>query len=528
LIREAVGLIEGDVVTRKRVVWAAVAVLGAAALSACGGNGQAGGGAPTGAAKTGGVLTIGAAQGIAQLNPVTKANAWEQVLFSLMWNGLVKTGKDEKLAPDLATSWSSSPDLKTWTFKLRSGVKFSNGKTLTAADVVSTVQYYKKPDTATQLKNNVAPITNVQASGNDTVSFTLNAPNALFPASIQMVKIVDTASLGTMEKDPAVTGPFKVKDYAPDDHLTLQRNPGYFGTAPKLDGIKIVKAADSSSAVTALQAGDLDALWAAPLSQISAIKANPQLAVVQPSVIGQYVSWEVDTTTAPFNNPKARQALGYAIDRAAILKAAYFDQGTVSPTNNPLPTNNSAFGGSLTDYSYNLDKAKALFAQAGVTAGSTLTWWGVAGQYPEWNTSAQILQASLAKIGITLKIVNTDIASWPTKFYPAGKSFPGMIVPNFQSFPSDAADELLFLLKGRCECNWNNANFDGLYAKALATADPVQQKAIWGQAQELINQQAPIFVPVQFATLTATKRSVVGLWVDSGGNPHLEDAGFAG
>ena len=87
------------------------------------------------------VLTIGAAQPIKQLNPVTKANAWEQVLFSLIWNGLVKTKKDEKLAPDLATSWSPSADLRTWTFTLRTDVTFSNGKPLTPAAVVSTFDY---------------------------------------------------------------------------------------------------------------------------------------------------------------------------------------------------------------------------------------------------------------------------------------------------------------------------------------------------------------------------------------------------
>ncbi len=514
---------------RTRSVLCVAAVIGLLTTAACGGT-QPGAAstAPSGTAKTGGVLTIGAAQSIAELNPVTKANAWEQVLFSLMWDGLVKTGQDQKtIEPDLATSWTSSADLKTWTFQLRTGVKFSNGDALTAANVVSTVKYYQDPTTTTQLKNNVAPIADVAANGDSTVVFTLSTPNALFPSSIEMLKIVDMSALGTMESQPAVTGPFKVKEFVADDHLTLERNPSYFGTAPKLDGIKLVKAADASSAVTALESGDLDALWSAPLSQVSAIEANPNLAVVKPSVIGQYVSWEVDTTAAPFNNPLARQALAYAIDAKSILKAAYFDQGVISTTNDPLTANNPDFGGTLTDYSYNLDKAKALFAQAGVKAGATFTWWGASNQYPEWNTSAQILQASLKQIGITLKIENTDIASWPAKFYPAGKSFPGMIVPNFQSYEPDAADEFLFIRSGRCECNWNNAQFDQLYNQALGTADPAARTALWGQLQTLVNQAAPIFVPLQFATVTATKHNVVGLWVDGGGNPHLEDAGFA-
>jgi peptide/nickel transport system substrate-binding protein len=521
---------------RYRLVAAVSITASVLVTAACGGSAgsstTSSSGAPRSVApgdvKQGGVLTIGAAQAITDLNPVTKANAWEQVLYSLMWDGLVKTGQDQKtIEPDLATSWKSSADLKTWTFQLRTGVKFSNDTPLTAANVVSTIKYYQDPKTTTQLKNNVAPIKGVTADGDTTVVFTLSAPNALFPSSIEMVKIIDTAALSSIEKNPAVTGPFKVKDYVSDDHLTLERNPSYFGTPAKLDGIKLVKAADASSAVTALESGDLDALWSAPLSQVATIQSNPGLTVIKPSVIGQYLSWEVDTTKPPFNNPVARQALAYAIDQKSILHAAYFDQGVVSTTNDPLTANNPDYGGNLTDYTYNLDKAKQLFAQAGIHAGATFTWWGASNQYPEWNTSAQILQASLKKIGITLKIQNTDIASWPAKFYPAGKSFPNLIVPNFQSYEPDAADEFLFVQSGRCECNWNNAQFDSLYKQALATADPAARTKVWQQVQELVNKQVPIYVPAQFATVTAAKKNVVGLWVDGGGNPHLEDAGFA-
>ena len=280
--------------------------------------------------------------------------------------------------------------------------------------------------------------------------------------------------------------------------------------------------------MAALRSGDLDALWSVPLSQVQALEGDKSLRVVKPAVIGQYVSWEVDTTKAPFDNPKARQALAYAIDQKAILKAAYFDQGVVSTKNNLLTENNPWTGGNPTSYSYDLNKAKALFTEAGVVEGSTLTWWGVAGQYPEWNTSGQILQASLKQIGINLKIENTEIAAWAEKFYPTGKSFPGLIVPNFQSYPTDPASQFQFLLKGRCECNWNSEEFDRLYQAALSAPDEAGQKVAWAKVQEHVNAEVPIFVPLQFGTLTATKATVTGLWVDGAGNPHLEDAALSG
>lgn len=496
----------------------AIAATGLLLLSGCAGG-------PSPAAPEGGdKITVGAAQGIGVLNPVEKSNAWEQVLFSLMWNGLVKTGQSGEIEADLATEWTPSADLKTWVFDLRDDVTFSNGTALDAASVVATFEYYKDPDTATQLKNNVAPIESVEATADHQVTFTLSAPNVLFPASIELVKIVDMDSLGSIETDPAVTGPYKVEEFVADDHLTLVRNPDFFGEQVAIETIELVKAADASSAVTALQSGDLDALWSVPLSQVKSIEGNPDLKAVLPDVIGQYVSWETDMTAPPFNDVRARQALAYAIDRDAILNNAYFGQGVVSATNNPLTDNNPYFGGDLTDYSYDLEKASELFAAAGVKEGDSLTWWGASNQYPEWNTSAQILQASLKEIGINLVIENTDIATWPAKFYPAGKSYPATIVPNFQSYQPVPSDLLLFLQSGRCECNWNSTAFDDLFTQALATAELADQKAVWAQAQELVNEEVPIYVPVQFATVTATSSSIEGLWVDGAGNPHFESA----
>lgn len=499
----------------------AIATVGLLFLSGCSGAGE------QGSAAQGSAITVGAAQGIGTLNPVEKANAWDNVLFSLMWNGLVKTGQSGEIEADLATAWSPSDDLKTWVFDLRDDVKFSNGTVLDAAAVVSTIEYYQDPDTATQLKNNVAPIESVIATTANQVTFELSAPNALFPTSIQLVKIVDMDSIGTMETGPAVTGPYKVEEFVADDHVTLVRNPDFFGEPAAIESINVVKAADSSSAVTALQSGDLDALWAVPLSQVQSIESNPDLKAVLPEVIGQYVSWETDMTAPPFDDVRARQALSYAIDRDAILKNAYFGQGVVSATNNPLTENNPYFGGDLTDYSYDLAKASELFTAAGVNEGDSLTWWGASNQYPEWNTSAQILQASLKEIGINLEIENVDIATWPAKFYPAGKSYPGTIVPNFQSYQPVPSDLMLFLQSGRCECNWNSAEFDGLYTKALSVADDNERGAVWAQAQELVNQEVPIYVPVQFATVTATSMNLENVWVDGGGTPHFEAASLA-
>lgn len=498
-------------------------------VAACtSGSSKSGESSGPGQAQQGGKITVGAAQGIPQLNPAIRTFAWEEMLFPLLWDGLTRSDNTGKIVPDLAASWTASTDQKTWTFKLRAGVKFSNNNPLTAADVVKTFDYYRNPKTATQEANKLAAIASVAPTNPTTVTVKLKAPNALFPSAIVWVKILDVDTLSTIDRAPIGTGPFKVSAFVPNESLKLVRNPAYFGSPAPLDQIDVVTAPDAAAAANSLASGDLDVLWSLPQSNANQYEGNADVSLIKPAVPSQWPSWEVDTTSPPFDNVKARQALAYAVDRKQVLDAAYYGQGLLSPTNDPLGTNNPWFSGDgLTDYSYDIDKAKQLFAEAGVNSGATLTWWGVAGQYPEWNTAGQILQASLKKIGINLKIENKDISTWVGRFYPAGKSYPGVIVPNFQSTPVEPAYSINFLLKGRCECNWDDAAFTAAYDKALAEPDPAARKTDWADVQRIVNEQVPVIVPLQANVLTAVSKKVQGVWMEGGGQLHLEGASRA-
>lgn len=478
-------------------------------------------------AQSGGTITVGAAQGIPQLNPAIRTFAWEEVLFPLLWNGLSKVTESGEVEPDLAESWEVSADQKRWTFRLKSGVRFSNGTPLTAAAVVRAFEYYLDRDTPTQEANKLAPVKKVAASGDDSVVFTLSEANALFPSAITSVKIIDTSSLRNIDKRPVGTGPYVVSEFLPDDSVRLVRNDSYFGEPAKLDEIRLVRASDPTAAVNSLRSGDLTVLWSLPASDAAQFEGDTAVTLLTPRTPSQWPSWEMDASAPPFDNPKARQAVAYATDRRAILEAAYYDQGSLAPTNNALATDNPAYGGDLQEYSYDLDKARALFAEAGINAGDTLTWWGAAGTNPEWQTSGEILQASLKEIGITLKMESNEVSKWADKFYPAGKRFPGMIVPNFQSTPPEPAYSLNFYLRGRCECNYDSRPFEEAYRAAVAEPDVAARKELWARAQEILNEDVPLIVPLQATVVSAQAAAVTGAWVEGGGQLHLEDAGLA-
>ncbi|MCI0158043.1 ABC transporter substrate-binding protein [Leifsonia shinshuensis] len=468
-------------------------------------------------------LTVGASSGIPQLNPAIRTFAFEETLFPLLWTGLTKWDAAGKLQPDLATSWTSDTDATSWTFTLKSGAKFSDGSALDAQAVVDTFDYYLNPSTATQESNKLATISAVAAVDPTTVRFTLKAPNAFLPESITGVRLIKVSDLADINSKPVTSGPYTVSAFTPDSTVTMVKNPDYWGSPAKVKEITLVKTADSTSATTSIRSGDINVLAGLALSDVSSLTADSSVKLIKPETLSQAVTWEVDQTSAPFDKLAARQALAYATDRATILKTAYYGQGVVSQTNTMLAPNNPFHSSDLRTYPYDLAKAKTLFAQAGVTDGSTLTWWS-ASAFPEQAAAGQILQASLAKIGIKLDIQTNDTATWAAKFYPAGKSYPGYIVANYQSTPASPAFSMNFLLSGRCECNWNSAEYDKAFASAIATTDAKAQQSYWDAAQKLENEDVPLITPVISAPVAATSSKVSGVWLEGGGQLHLEGA----
>lgn len=477
--------------------------------------------------SSGGSLRAGAAQGISQLNPATRTFGWEQTLFSLLWNGLTKPAQDGSVEPDLAVSWEALEDGLRWRFSLRDDVVFSNGKALTADDVVATFDYYLDPSTATQEAGKLAVIEDVTAVDPLTVEFVLSSPNQWFPDAIQYVKVLDMSSLESMDSSPVVTGPFAVTEFVPNDRLVLERNESYFGEPALLDQIEFVTQNDPTAALTALAAGDLDVFWAVPSGDAGRIAegSDPNLKMINPNGPGQSPFWHFDVSAPPFDDVRVRQAFAYAVDREAILDAAYSGQGQVSNSNSFIADDSPWFGGNDIDYSFDLERAAELFAEAGIDGDDTFTWWGVSNQYPEWNLSGQILQQSLAEIGIELTIENNEIGTWAGRFFPAGKDYPGLVVPNFLNNPTNPAFALSFYAPDVCVCNWSDDEFTAAYDAALATPNnPDEGASAWHEVQRILNREIPMLVPLQASTGAAARSNVNGVWLESGAVLHLENA----
>jgi len=463
--------------------------------------------------------------GLTQLDPNKVSSAALLPAMTMLYNGLTKYDQKMNVQPDLATSWSTSADKKTWTFKLRSGVKFHDGRAFTATDAVLNIQRVLDKATGSQARGKLTMVDTVRAVDPQTLEVKLNLPNALLPTALTYVKMSDVPGIARVNQTANGTGPFKLKEFLTDDHLVLVRNDNYFGTKAKLDSVKIVVAADPTSAINSLRNGELDAVWNVPPLDVKGLKTDPGLQILNPNIYSGTLIWELDTTSAPFNDVRARQALAYAANRAQMLSAGYDGHGVADDANGVLNPAQDGYAKDLTKYSHDMAKAKDLFTQAGVKQGSELVFWTASGRDQQWVTMAEILQQDLKSIGINLKIQSNENGTWLQKFFPAGQKYPGVIVANYLSQALDPSIELNFFRTGVCECNWSNKQFDAQLAQAKATEDPATRNGLYGQLQHILNQEVPVIVPMKTAQISVVQNRVVGAWVQTDGALHLEDAG---
>lgn len=465
-----------------------------------------------------------AGAGITQLDPNTISFAGQAPLQSLLYNGLTKYDKSGRTVADLATSLKSSKDLKTWTFKLRKGVRYSNGRAFTAADAKANILRVLDPNVASQAQVNIADIQSVRTTGNYGLVIRLGHRSALLPTAMIDVKMSDTNDIGNVRKSGTGTGPYKVASFTPGQSLVLVPNTHWYGGKACLKQITFVREPDPTAMVTDFKGGKLDMIWQVRPADVPAVRSTSSTAFLQPTGVAGAHVWEVDVTSPPFNDVRARRALSYAINRPAMVKTAFFGLATASTANDLISTNSSYYNKKLKAYKFNLKKAKQLFTAAGVKQGTTFTFWALAGRRDEWITMAQILQQDLKKIGLNLDIRRNDVSTWLSKFYPAGKKYPDTIIANYFSLPPNPTYALSQAQFGSCECNWNNKTFESLALKAVGVEKATARQKAYDRMQALLSDQAPIMVIAHQTNIVAYKKRIKDAWEDAQGNVHLEDA----
>ena len=484
--------------------------------------------AATGCTSSKGTLKYGiAGAGISQLDPNTINFAGQAPIQTLLYNGLAKYDRNMSVVPDLATKWRASADLKTWWFTLRKGVKYSTGRAFTAEDVRANILRVLDPKVPSQQRANAKDIRSARVLNPYLIRFKLGSPSAILPNALVDIKMSDTSNVATLANSGTGTGPYKVGSFVPNQSLVLVPNPHHFAGRACLQRIEFVRSPDPTAMVTDFRAGNLDMIWQVRPTDVPAVRSSSTAFLAPKGVSGAHV-WELDTTSEPFNDVRARQALSYAIDRRTMNRAAFSGLATPSYGNSLISATSTAYNKKLKPYNFDLTRAKQLFDAAGVKPGTTFTFWALAGRRDEWITMAQILQQDLQKIGLNLSIQRSDVSTWLSKFFPAGKKYPNTIIGNYFSMPPNPTFAMKQGQFGSCECNWKNNTYEALALKAPGIRDLAERQKVYDKMQQIFSAYAPVMVIAHQTNIVAHQRKVQNAWEDAQGNVHLEEARISG
>ncbi|MBI3967743.1 MAG: hypothetical protein HY329_19055, partial [Chloroflexi bacterium] len=309
--------------------------------------------------KRGGTLTIGTLSSPRQLDPHRTASADDYLHTFWMFNALTRILPDGKVVPDLAESWKSSDDLTKWTFTLRKGVLFHDGRELNAEDVVASLKRVQDPATGSIGRAQLAVIQGITAPDANTVELMLNTPYSELPKAVGAIqaKIAPKDSFGSLSEKPVGTGPFKFAELVVGDKIRVVRNDKYFvKDQPYLDEIVYRVFPEALVAATALRRGEIDIWYRVPPDQIKDLQRAGGEVVVEGAPTGSFDAVIVHNERKPFNDPKFRLALNYATDKQKVVDAAVFGFGT--PVDAPIPPNSPVFRKDLPLRKQDVAKAK--------------------------------------------------------------------------------------------------------------------------------------------------------------------------
>jgi peptide/nickel transport system substrate-binding protein len=496
----------------RRHVWAAViATLVVAACSAAqpaapGTQGAQAQGAPV----AGGTVTIPIVAD-PTLNPWSP-NAFVESLFvnRVLFDGLTKPGKDLAPAPDLAASWTTSADGLSWTFKLREGVKWSDGKPFTADDVAFTFNdIVLKPDLGAQNRGNFSAVTSVTAVDPTTVRFDLSRKFSALTSYLaynsgivpKHVLSADPLKTNSFNKGiPVSTGPFKVEKYTSGQSVSLVRNENYFGTKPYLDKLVFTVVPDANTQIAQALSGDLSIMILDDKAAVARVKSAGNLAVVSRPLV-QYYWLALNQTDPRFTDVRVRQAFVHAIDRQAIIKSVELGYGSIA--NSAItPALKAYFDPSLSSkYPYDPQKAKDLLAAAGWTpgAGGVLTKDGKpfqftmdVGQKGVLEPVNALIQQDLKKVGVVADLNTMEWNSYIQKVV-VRREYTASV--NWWTYPSDP-DVFPYYASSAAGKGFNipgfkDAKLDDLLIQGQGASDLEARKAVYKQLQSYMSETLP-------------------------------------
>lgn len=511
-----------------------LAIIGSVLFGACGGQ-QTSPAQPTStgsssqaAQPAGKEITVTVAQdtAFAVLDPAGagKVRAEPEILRHV-YDNLVRFKADMSVEPDLAESWTVSDDGKTWTFKLREGVKFHDGSDFTA-DAVR-FSFDRLVDEKKAFLNRglfASVLAEVKVVDPLTVQLITKAPfgpmlNYLAHHSAGIVSPTAVQKWGDdFAIHPVGTGPYKVTEVVRGERVSLSKNPDYFGTKPVADKIVFRAIVEEGARTAALESGQVDIATGLGAQDAQRLKGAGFTTAAVPSLQAQYLG--INVKRPNLSDVRVRQALNYAIDKQAIVKTVFLDTFTV--LDSVLTPGSFGYKSQDSKYDYNPSKAKELLSAAGFGPSKPLKLilWTPDGLYPRDVVVAQAIQAQLKEVGVEVTIEKQESGGYFTVMKkPTAQAnydlFMWAFVPStadgYQTLQnnllSDAEDTPGYFNYSR----YKNSQFDDLVNKAGVVTDMKQRTQLLEQAQKMAWEDAPYVYLYTIGIVNGYKKGVTGV-----------------
>ncbi|MBA0184626.1 glutathione ABC transporter substrate-binding protein GsiB [Pectobacterium versatile] len=468
------------------------------------------------------VIAVGST--FTSLDPYDANDSLSQTVAKSFYQGLFGFDKDMKLVNVLADSYDASPDGLTYTVKLHPGVKFHDGSAFNAAAVKVNLDRASNPDNRLKRYNLFKMIDKTEAVDDLTVKITLKTPFSAFvnnlahPAAV----MISPAALKQYGKEigfhPVGTGPYRFVAWNQTDFVKVEKFNGYWKAGlPKLDSITWRPVVDNNTRAALLQTGEAQFAYPIPFEQAKVLEKNDKLALVaSPSILHRYISMNV--TQKPFDNPKVRQALNYAINKEALIKVAF--SGYATPAEGPLP--------SSIDYSvkyhpwpYDPAKARELLKEAGYPDGFTTTLWS-SHNHSTAQKVLQFTQQQLAQVGVKVQVTAMDAGQRAAEVEGKGVKETGVRLFytgwSASTGEADWALSPLFATASWPPAQFNTAFYsnpqvDADLANALKTTDRTEKQKLYKDAQDKIWADAPWIFLATERLVSANSKKLTGFYV---------------
>ncbi|WP_259779546.1 ABC transporter substrate-binding protein [Aestuariispira ectoiniformans] len=409
-------------------------------------------------------------------------------------NNLTEVDENGNAIPELAESWEASGDAKTWTFKLRQGIKFHNGKVMTSEDVIASFNHHRGKDSKSGAKSLLAGIKDIRADGDSAVVFELAEGNADFPfvPADYHLEIFPSADGKIDWKSGIGTGGYMLESFEPGVRTVLKRNPDYWkqGRA-NFDTVEILTINDPAARVSALMTGGVDAVNSLDLKTVHLLKRNKNIVVEEVTGTSHY-TLPMFADTAPFNDNNVRMALKHAIDREQLVETILRGHGRPG-NDSPITPANRYFNTDLPQRAYDADKAKYYLKQAGMSDLKVDLHTSDAAFSGAVDT-AVLFRESAAKAGIDINVVREPADGYWSNVW-LKKAF---CMSYWNGRPTE--DWMFSLVyAGGADWNdghWNNERFNKLLVEARAELDEAKRKAMYFEMQELVYNDGSTIIPM--------------------------------